>query len=112
MAADAIITNTNEESGVLQNNYSIPTLISRNVVMRPGVLTFDGGWYATGGLDWEPEGMDDTKVMVVLFETTVAGWQFHWIQSTKKLLAFNGTTEYTNDSAISLTTKYLAIGYK
>jgi hypothetical protein len=107
----ATITNSVEEAGKLQNNYSIPTLISRNVIIKPGCLTFDGGDYATGGISWEPEGMDYLKVMCVLFETDVAGWQFHWVQSTKMLTVWNGTTQHSA-AAISITTKYLAIGAK
>ena len=112
MADDATIANTVEKAGVLMNNFSIPGAISRNVIEESKTLTFDGGWYATGGIDWEPDAIDAAKVFFIAFETSVAGWQFHWIQATKKLTVWNGTTEYTNDSAISLTTRYFARGYK
>ena len=111
--AEATITNSVDVGGVLQNNFMIPTLISRNVGIKAGYkLTFDGGTYATNGITWDPEGFATDKILNVFVEP-VSGYTFNWIRSTGKLAVFvSGGTEYTNSSAISLVTYYTVIGKK
>lgn len=108
--ADA--TTSNElNSRVRAGNNRIESLQASGLKFEFGTLTFDGGNYATGGIAWEPDTIDADRLLGVFFETSVAGWQFHYITATGLLGVWNGTTEYTNSSAISVTTKYLAVGY-
>jgi hypothetical protein len=111
--AEATITNSVDVGGVLQNNFTLPTWISRNIGIKAGyILTFDGGTYSTNGIDWSPEGFDDDDILNVIIEP-VSGYTFNWIRATGKLTVWvSGGTEYTNSSAISLATYYIVIGKK
>jgi hypothetical protein len=108
--ADATISNT-LDGRLRAGNNRIEGLKAAGLKVEVGTLTFDGGNYATGGIAWTPDGIDADRLLGVFFETSVAGWQFHYITATGLLTLWNGTTQYTNASAISITTKYLAIGY-
>lgn len=107
--AAATIANT-FDGRIRAGNNRIEGLKASGLKFEFGTLTFDGGDYASGGIAWEPDSIDASRLLGVFFETSVAGYQFHYITATGMLTVWNGTTEHSA-AAISITTNYLAVGY-
>lgn len=105
--AAATITNT-KMTGI-SGESTINALNARNIRMEVGILTFDGGNYATGGIAWAPENIPADKVEQVFF-TCPTGYLAEWDGTNDKVKVWVSTTEYTNASAITLVFGYVAFG--
>jgi hypothetical protein len=105
--AAATISNT-KMTGI-SGESNIAALLARGVRIEVGILTFDGGDYATNGIAWEPENIPADKVENVFF-TCPSGYQAEWDGENHMVKVWVSTTEYSNASAISLVFGYFAIG--
>lgn len=99
-----------------QTQYSLNAHAVNGQKQQIGTITFDGGTYVTGGIAFTVAAIPATKLSFIEFNP-VDGYLISYDYDAGKVQVWEAGAdgaaldEFTNGEAISLVTRYLAIGY-